>query len=216
VLVIANCVALGNDIFLEHVLYNTSSMLEQLGFDVGGHAAKLAANPLPGWPRDGDAWNSLREATSTAQPISISDPIPGFDPDRFVRAAFDRIWNQRDFAALPEIYQAGFRFDGPTNRTFTGTAAYSAFLSTLLTAFPDLALRVDEVYWMGNEAEGYLVATRWSAEAAHGGAGLYGEPTGRRIQMWGISQQEIKNGSVRREWMLFNEFDLMIQIAQNN
>ena len=29
--VIANCVARGNDIFLEHVLYNTSAMLQQLG-----------------------------------------------------------------------------------------------------------------------------------------------------------------------------------------
>lgn len=215
VLVIANCVALGNDIFLEHVLYNSSSMLEQLGFDIGQHAAQLAANPMAGWPRDRDAWKSLREETSPAQPISVSHPVEGFDPDRLVRAALDRIWNQRDFAALANIYDTGFRFEGPTNRSFSGTTAYGAFLTTILAAFPDLVLRVDEVYWMGNDVEGYLVATRWSAEATHDGAGPYGEPTGRRVQVWGITQQKIINGTVTREWMLFNEFDLMIQVAQD-
>ncbi|GIR32479.1 MAG: hypothetical protein CM15mP45_17750 [Deltaproteobacteria bacterium] len=34
-LVIANCVALENDIFLEHVLYNTSAMLKQMGWILG-------------------------------------------------------------------------------------------------------------------------------------------------------------------------------------
>ena len=139
----------------------------------------------------------------------------GFDPDRLVRAALDRIWNQRDFAALANIYDAGFRFEGPTKRSFSGTTAYGAFLTTILAAFPDLVLRVDEVYWMGNDVEGYLVATRWSAEATHDGAGPYGEPTGRRVQVWGITQQKIINGTVTREWMLFNEFDLMIQVAQD-
>ncbi len=214
VLVIANCVALGNDIFLEHVLYNSSSMLEQLGFDAGQQAAQLAANPMAGWPRDRDAWNSLREEASPAQPISVSHPVDGFDPDRFVRAAFDRIWNQRDLEALPKYYAADFRFEGPTNREFSGTVEYGAFLATILGAFPDLVLRVDEVYWMGNDADGYLVATRWSAEATHDGSRAYAGPTGKRVQVWGITQQEIENGSVTREWMLFNEFDLMIQIVQ--
>ena len=36
--VIANCVALENDIFLEHVLYNTSAMLKQLGLDLWAEA----------------------------------------------------------------------------------------------------------------------------------------------------------------------------------
>ena len=50
-LVIANCIALENDIFLEHVLYNTSAMLKQMRVDPWKEAERLALDPPPGWPR---------------------------------------------------------------------------------------------------------------------------------------------------------------------
>ena len=49
-LVIANCVALENDIFLEHVLYNTSAMLKQMGKDPWKEAERLALDPSPVGP----------------------------------------------------------------------------------------------------------------------------------------------------------------------
>ena len=55
VLVIANCVALENEIFLEHVLYNNSSLLRQLGLDLNQMAVKMASDPPAGWPR-GRRW----------------------------------------------------------------------------------------------------------------------------------------------------------------
>jgi predicted ester cyclase len=83
----------------------------------------------------------------------------------------------------------------------------------LNAAFPDLEHQVDEVYWMGNEQEGFLTSERWSASGTHLGAGIYGEPTGREVQIWGITQHRIVDGKITREWMLFNELDLMMQIA---
>jgi predicted ester cyclase len=38
-------------------------------------------------------------------------------------------------------------------------------------------------------------------------------PTGRAVQIWGITQHKIVNGKIVAEWMLFNELDLMMQIA---
>lgn len=212
-LVIANCVALGNQIFLEHVLYNTSAMIQQLGLDLDRTAADLARNPQPGWPRDAATWDALRQATNPVQPISVTSPVDGFDPDRFVRALFDRLWNRHDHAALDQCYVEGFAFEGPTDRAFVGAAAYRALLQSVAATFPDLALNVDEVYWMGNDRDGHLVATRWSAQATHGGDALYGPATGRPVQIWGITQHEIRHGRIAREWMLFNELDLMMQIA---
>ena len=80
-------------------------------------------------------------------------------------------------------------------------------------AFPDLALQVDEVYWMGNDTDGYLISTRWSAEGTHSGGAAYREPTNAACQIWGITQWRVRNGIVEAEWQLFNEFDLMMQIA---
>ena len=68
VLVIANCVALGNDIFLEHVLYNSSAMLRQLGVDLEEEARRLATDPPAGRPRTDRLWQALRHAASPAKP----------------------------------------------------------------------------------------------------------------------------------------------------
>ena len=212
VLVIANCVALGNDIFLEHVLYNASAMLQQLGIDLWEEAERLAADPPAGWPRSEAVWNDLRTAAAPARPLSEAEPIEGFDPDAFARRVHHSIWNG-DGAAIDEYYADDLPFEGTTERAFTGTAAYRAYVGELRDAFPDLTLQVDEVYWMGNDADGWLISTRWSAEGRHSGGTLYREPTAARCQIWGITQWRVEDGQVTREWQLFNEFDLMMQIA---
>ncbi len=209
--VIANCVALENDIFLEHVLYNTSAMLKQLGLDLWEEAARLAADPPPGWPRDQMVWDGLRTAAAPAKPLSKTEPVDGFDPDAFARSIHDNVWNG-DGSAVASHYHADMRFEGTTDREFTGTDAYRDYANELRGAFPDLALQVDEVYWMGNDADGWLISTRWSAEGTHSGNTIYREPTGMHCQIWGITQWRVEDGRVVREWQLFNEFDLMMQI----
>ncbi len=213
VLVFANCVALENEIFLEHVLYNNSSMLLQLGHGLGDAASKLAASPPAGWPRDAGTWDALRSAARPERPISVAEPVDGFDPDRFARATIDALWNRRDYDTLSSAYAADFPFAGPTDRRFSGTASYRKFLASIKAAFPDLEVQVDEVYWMGNDGEGYLTSERWSGEGTHTGAGIYGAPTGKNVQIWGITQHQIVAGRIVAEWLLFNELDLMMQLA---
>jgi ketosteroid isomerase-like protein len=213
VLVIANCVALGNEIFLEHVLYNNSSLLLQLGVDLNTMATRMAEAPPAGWPRSEATWGELRGAARPERPLHLAEPISGFDIDRFARETLDALWNRRDAAALADRYASGFAFRGPTERAFTGAKPYAEMLAGLHRAFPDLELQVDEVYWMGNDSEGYLTSERWSASGTHQGGGLYGEPTGRAVQIWGITQHQVIGGRITREWMLFNELDLMMQIA---
>ena len=209
---IANCVARGNDIFLEHVLYNTSAMLRQLGIDLWDEAKRLAANPPPGWPRDAEVWNALRTGGAPARPISEAEPVAGFDPDAFSRRVHSSLWNG-DMAAAAD-YVPDFPFEGTTERRFDGTESYCDYIREIRAAFPDLTHQVDEVYWMGNETDGWLVSTRWSAEGTHLGGGLYRDPTGQACQIWGITQWRVMDGKVQSEFQMFNELDLMMQIAK--
>ncbi len=75
--------------------------------------------------------------------------------------------------------------------------------------FPDLSLKIDDLYWMGNDVEGYVTSTRWSAVGSHRGHGVYGPPAGRRVHMWGITQHVVKGGKITEEWMMFNELGVM-------
>ena len=212
VLVIANCVALENEIFLEHVLYNNSSLLLQLGLDLNETAARMAVAPPAGWPRDAETWSALRNAARPQQSLSVSSPISGFDVDAFARNNFDGLWNKHDYTVLDAAYDRDFQFHGAGNRAFTGVEPYRELLRSLIIPFPDIRLRVDEVYWMGNNTDGYLTSERWSASATHKGAGVYGVATGCDVQIWGITQHRIVNGRIVNEWMLFNELELMMQI----
>jgi hypothetical protein len=212
VLVIANCVALGNEIFLEHVLYNNSSLVTQLGHKLEDVAATMVASVPAGWPRSQQIWDELRMATRPATPLCVAQPVDGFDVDTFVRENWSGLWNAQDQALLRRNYVTDFTFAGTTDRAFTGAESYARMVAEFCQCFSGLQLEMDEVYWMGNAQQGFLTAERWSGTAIHSGDGQYGPATGAEVQVWGITQHRIVGGLIVQEWMLFNELELMMQI----
>ena len=73
-MVIANCIALENEIFHEHVLYNTSAMLQQLDIDLWEEAERLISDPPAGWPRSNEVWMDLRQSATPPKPLYLSEP----------------------------------------------------------------------------------------------------------------------------------------------
>jgi predicted ester cyclase len=209
----ANCVVKANDIYLEHVLYNTSAMIQQLGLDLWDEAARLSKTPPSGWPRTPEVWAALRTGVAPERPISETEPVTGFDPDAFARRVHLSVWND-DKAAIDTDYAEDVKFEGTTNRRFNGRTAYGDYVSKIRAAFPDLELQVDEVYWMGNEIDGWLISTRWSADGTHTGGDLYRTPTQRPCQIWGITEWQVKDDKIVNEFQIFNELDLMMQIEK--
>ncbi len=139
----------------------------------------------------------------------------GFDVERVVRALFHETYNRRNLSAIDRTYASNVRWHGTSNREGYGRADVRAMARGLLATFPDLGLHVDEVYWMGNDADGFSVSVRWTALGTHRGYALYGAPTGRRVHLWGISQLYFVGGHIVEDWMLFNEFDVLAQILRD-
>ena len=111
---------------------------------------------------------------------------------------------------IKSVYLTDFLFEGTTDRKYSGTNAYQEYFDELRTTFPDLKMQVDEVYWMGNDTDGWLISTRWSAEGTHLGKGFYRTLTGAVCQIWGVTQWCVHNSMIEKEWQLFNEFKLMM------
>lgn len=210
---IANCLSQDNEIFEEWVLYNQSSMLRQLGFDVFEKARELGDQRV----RSGAPVVTPAETTrleGQGKPRHLPEPAgAGFDVEGEIRRAYHYAWNWRNLAALDRLYDDRVTFHGATDRELRGLSSYKSFILSLIAMFPDIALQVDEVYWMGNDAAGIITAVRWSAIGTHRGWGVYGKPTGRQVRLWGLTQHRIVKGRVREEWMAFNEFDLLQQIC---
>jgi predicted ester cyclase len=214
--VIANCVIGDNEIYEEWVLYNLAAQLSQLGIDVAA-AAKAHGNA------DALAPLTEREITEVHRLQGGQKPLPyppyegrGFSVDHFIRQLFHDTFNRRDLSAIDRAYAPNVRWYGTTNRTGYGRSDVRAMARSLLATFPDLGLQVDEVYWMGNDDEGYRVSVRWTALGTHRGWSLYGDPTGRRVHIWGLQQMYIERGEIVEDWMLFNEFDVLAQLLKDD
>jgi predicted ester cyclase len=208
---IANCLSQDNEIFEEWVIYNQSSMLRQLGFDLIAKAREFGNQRV----RSNAPAVVPTEPTrleGQGKPRHLPEPSARFDLEGEIRRAHHYAWNWRNLGALDRFYDERLIFHGPTDRELRGLSAYKSFVLSLIAMFPDIASRVDEIYWMGNDTDGYLTAVRWSAIGTHRGFGPYGTPTGRQIRLWGLTQQHVVGGKVREEWMVFNEFDVLQQI----
>lgn len=209
--VIANCVAKDNFIFEEWELSNPGMMMQQLGLDVDQMARSTAAltpatHPFAEYIERIDRF---RDAPPADAPAPSSDT---FDPDSFERFVFHSIWNRRHLQVIDQVYASTIRFHGTTNRELYGRVQVTEYVLSLLGTFPDLALTVDEVYWMGNDRDGYKISTRWSAVGTHLGHALYGPPTGREVFIWGLVQHTVHRGTITDEWSLFNEYHVMQEL----
>lgn len=210
----ANCVARDNEIFHEHVVYDTAALLAQLGFDVtetARRAARLSPAALPADFLGSEPRRTLGQGKPATRPIPAR---VGDDPEEFVRASLHTLWNRRNLGAVERVYHPGIVLQATAGRVLRGTGQVRSFMLSLLAMFPDLLFCVDDLYWMGNPREGFLVAIRWSMLGTHRGHGRYGEPTGREIHLWGITHWVIERDAVVQEWTMFNEFGLLAQILR--
>ena len=212
-LCIANCVSRNNEIYDEHVAYDTAGMLRQLGLDVPEMARRAAADRADGpFAPNFAAGEPSRMAGQNKPPLR---PIPDHveeDVREFVLAAFDTIWNRRNFSAMDRLYAPSVVFEGSTGRVYRGVGQLRSHVMSMISMFPNIAVSVEDLYWMGNPRDGYLVAIRWGAVGSHRGNGPYGEPTGRETHIWGITQWLIEDDMVQKEWTVFNEFGILMQL----
>lgn len=212
---LANCVARDNEIFDEYVIYDTTALLQQMGHDPRQVADRIArlegTNALPENFRAGEGKRTVGQAKPATMPLPGS---PAEDPRGFAEAVLHTIWNRRNLAILHQAYSPNVVVQATAGRVYRGIGQMQSFILSMMASFPDLVLTVDDCYWMGNAAEGVLLAVRWSMSGTHGGPGRYGEPTGKPVALWGIAHWVIDAGRIQKEWFMFNEFGLLVQLAR--
>jgi predicted ester cyclase len=213
--VVANCITLGNEIYEEWVIENAASLVQQLGRDVR-QTAREAANAI-----DVDNFaligaGEVDRLRGQSKPVHLPPAASSaFDPEDFVRRMLHYVWNWRLIGTLRECVAPTIAAYGPCDRATFGIGDYMHATVARLAMFPDLTHVVEDVYWMGNEAEGYMVNVRWTIVGTHTGHGIYGKPTGRRVNFWGITHYKIKGGRILEDWTMFNEFFLLQQLYRD-
>ena len=215
---IANCVVKDNRIVEEWVAYNELSLIRQLGLDENKIIEEFARNNVSNSFSDvklaRPGFGEIENVIAQDSPSPMPEPTQeGFDIEYFVRRAYHEIWNWRYIGKIDEYFVPNYLCHASSDRELYGLGDYKHDILARLAAFPDTRLQVDDVYWLGNEAEGYRVAVRWTIQGTHSGPGIYGVPRGKRINLIGISQHLVKDGQFLEEWSEFGEFSLMKQLV---
>lgn len=209
---IANCFVKENYICEEWVVRDNVSAIRQLGLDVREMVRKAAERDMA----RGIAPQEVGEVERLQgqMPPEVMPPKSGggFDVEDFVKRSYHEIWNWRLFNKIKTYYSEQYLCHSSSDREFYGLGDFTAFILSMLQAFPDAKMSVDHLYWLGNDQDGYRVAVRWTLLGTHDGYGIYGDPTGRRVRMMGITHHTIKHGKFVEEWTVFDEFAVMKQL----
>ena len=210
---IADCAVKENVIYEEWLVRDELSLVTQLGFNGFDLARRLAAKD----PQPNRAFVVPSEADRLRGQRPPEAPAP-FDSDHFsveqlVTTSIHEIWNWRLFNKVHDYYAKNYICESASDRRLYGQNAYINYILSLIAPFPDLAVQVDHHCSLQQDERTHRAATRWTMRGTHEGPGVYGDPTGKQIEIMGVTHHLIVDGKFVQEWTLFDELVLLKQIA---
>jgi predicted ester cyclase len=211
---IAHCFVKENRVVEEWIVRDELALIRQLGFDEIALAKRMVAREAASGIKAPYllGYGEVDRVAGQTTPEPVPPPSGTFNIEEFARRAMHEIWNWRLLNKLPQYYVPAYLCRTSTNRQLYGLGDYKAYILGMLAAFPDARLSVDHVCALGNDQAGYRVAIRWTLQGTHSGPGVYGEPTGKRILLLGITHAIVQNGKFVKEWTAFDEFALLKQL----
>lgn len=122
------------------------------------------------------------------------------------RRWFDEVWNKGRREAIAEmlasdgvLHEAGADSVGPDG--------FQPFFDRLNATFSEFQVTVHETI-----AEGDKLCVRWTCRAKHTGGGLGIPPTGKTIDVTGISILRVANGMMAEAWQNWDMLGMLEQI----
>ncbi len=125
---------------------------------------------------------------------------------------YRRIWEEKDSAAIRDLYFHGANLSAPGGEIFYGHGDIDRFYLGYLASIPDAVLTIDSALINRDPGRPIRIALRWSLRGTHAGFGHFGEPTGAPLYVMGLSQAHVVDNRVVSEWVLTDEVSIWKQI----
>ena len=212
--VIADCAAKEDTIYDEWLVRDYGGIVRQLGLDPKDYAAELIA-------REGGA-------DAAAMPFLPENDIDG----DYKSTGNDNEWGARYAATLTRIMDKDFNhiraeYDRAVNGEYAGGLSAVGWEPTLefwvglRSAFPNAEFKIHHQIGMDGDMLPPRAAVRWSLDGLHEGWGSFGEPTGKRVHVFGMCHAEYgpfgtDGASLRREYALYDEIAIWKQILMQS
>ena len=132
-------------------------------------------------------------------------------PESILRAWFDGLWNRGDEDTINRLMHPDGLIHGlptPDGQPIRGRQNFKPFYQAFRSAFPGIAVEVQQVVTQGAKAVAYLRVT-----GAHTGSGLDIPATGRRIEIYGFAMCLVAEGQVVEAWNCFDFLGMYKQLG---
>lgn len=199
---LAECYAKANRISDEWLVRDTGAILRQLGCDVREWSRAQIADLDP-------------ETQPFRPAIDVQGPYSGQGNDDPWGEALGHILTQvmaGDFSVIPGQYDRAVQAEYPGGVTVHGTAGVDRFWLGLRSSFPSARFRIHHRIGLEEARMPPRAALRWSLTGRHDGWGSFGRPGGAEVHVMGISHAEFGPRGLRREWTLYDETAIWMQI----
>ncbi len=212
---IADCMIHENKIYREWVVADTLAVLQQLGLDPWPFADRMARGAFDKGLLSIDIGENRRLLGQYPPEAEPDLSIAHDETEREVLAWMHEVWNGRMFGRIKDVYAPNCQFHGPLTTELYGVAAVIHQTLGLIGSIPDGAFMPQHICSTPSEEGGVKVAVRWIIEGHHLGYGILralGEPSGKRLQVMGMTHLHIRDGRVVDEWRAYDELALMVQV----
>jgi steroid delta-isomerase-like uncharacterized protein len=129
------------------------------------------------------------------------------DAERTARAYVD-LWNEQDYAAIPEVVSESFVHVDPGGEEFRGRDGLESFMRAVFDGFPDFGVRVDRMV----SGDG-LVMYEGTLSMTHEGEFEGIPPTGRAVELREMATIEVEDGRVEAHRVYYDNAEVADQLG---
>ena len=141
--------------------------------------------------------------------------IAASDLERATLEWLHAVMIQRMVGRIGDVYAPTFQYHGPLVTERYGVASLIHQTLGLIGSLPDAAFTLQHICSTACEEGGTKFTVRWILDSHHLGYGLLqalGEPTGKRVQVMGISHYHYRDGMIVDEWRVYDALSLLMQV----
>ena len=122
---------------------------------------------------------------------------------------WEELWNNGNLALADELQTGDFRDHDPASPWVqAGPEGMKAKVRAYRAAFPDLRFAMEKVL----SADDHVV-THWTCQGTHHGEVLGLAPTGRTIDIEGISIFRLEGGRIAEQTLVWDAFGMLSQLG---
>lgn len=125
---------------------------------------------------------------------------------------FDEGTNSGDLSVIDDVFAEDYVHFDPVNpdpRGVVGRQGVRDHVTTLRSAFPDIAFHMDDVIIQGDEK----IVVRWHATLTHTGDYFGIPPTGKEATITGMNTWHLADGKAVEGWVNRDDIGLLQQLG---